>query len=369
VAATNGFNGFTILILVAILITAVGCDKSEDTVVIGAVYPLTGPASYLGEGNAIGAELAVEKVNQEGGINGKNLVVVIEDSKSNAKDGVTAFNKLRDIHKVPAVFTTLSSVGLAIQPIAEENRVVMLAESSYPALPMGHQYTFRNFYTTKDATGIFLDFLEEQDIKKIGLIYANDDFGRSALEEIQKNVAEKEVEIVGAESFDPQGTDFKTELLKLMNGEPDIIYVAGFGNAVAIIYNQARELDIDPLAGFIICGQANVLQNAIKSTDGTYSIEPLIDVENPRYQELKEIYETRHPDRQLDQEVLVAFDAVNIMAEALRHGETGSEIKEYLLNREFHGVTGSIIFDNEGESKREMVLMRINNGACQTVED
>jgi len=357
---------FVIAVVIAIAIISTQ-PKQEETIKIGAIYPLTGAASYLGEGNSIGAIIAADLLNGKGGIKGAKLKIIIEDSQSDPKIGLNAFDKLINVERVPAVLTTLTNVAFSVRPLAEENHVIILAESSHPDLTKNFSYTFRNFYTTREANDLLINFIMQNNFSEIAILYINDDFGKSAVVDLETRSLMNNFKITSKESFERTETDFRTILLKIKDKDPKLIYVVGFGPSVAIIYNQAKELGIiSNMIGFIICGQGNVFEAAKQSLEGTYSLEPYIDTNSKVYKQLLAIYTDRFPNRPLDQEVIVAFDAVNIVSDALNSGAlTGEEIKDYLISKKrFEGASGYVQFDTDGDSKRPMKIVKIQNSEC-----
>jgi branched-chain amino acid transport system substrate-binding protein len=99
---------------------------SAQEIVIGALLPLTGPAAPIGLEEQQGIEFAVDKINAAGGVRGRKIKIMYEDSQGKPDVGVLAFNKLVDLHNVPAVMTAFSSVSLAIAPLATRKKVLVI---------------------------------------------------------------------------------------------------------------------------------------------------------------------------------------------------------------------------------------------------
>ncbi len=137
---------------IVIVLAAFACaclDKQpteSEEIKIGAVLPLTGDGAKYGQSAKSGLDLAVEEINANGGIKGKFINVIYEDTKMEPKEGTSAVLKLLTIEKVPAIIGAMaSSVTLAIAPIAEENKVVLLSPvSSSPLITDAGDYIFRN---------------------------------------------------------------------------------------------------------------------------------------------------------------------------------------------------------------------------------
>lgn len=137
------------LMLIFLLVVSfgiLGCEKKEaKEIKIGVIFPLTGDAAIWGQNDKEGADLATEEINNPGGITGKKIRLIYEDSQANPGMGVSAFKKLIEVEKVPAVIGDIaSSVTLAIAPIAQEKRVVLLSPgATAPKLSEAGPYFFR----------------------------------------------------------------------------------------------------------------------------------------------------------------------------------------------------------------------------------
>jgi len=102
--------------------------KENQVIEIGAILPLTGTGSEIGQQHKMGLDLAVEEINNSGGINNKSLIIKYEDDKNDQKLTVTAFNKLADIDRVPLIITVMSGPSMAIYPLSIQKEVVLFRQ-------------------------------------------------------------------------------------------------------------------------------------------------------------------------------------------------------------------------------------------------
>ena len=123
-------TGTRIWIVSCLIFFGFGSKLRAESVKVGAIYPLTGAASYIGEGSRIGAMIAQDQINESGGINGRKLELIIEDSQSEPRVGLSAFTKLTESDQVPVVMVSLTSISMALRPLAEERKVLLLAQST-----------------------------------------------------------------------------------------------------------------------------------------------------------------------------------------------------------------------------------------------
>ncbi len=135
------------IVVASFMVFSFGCAKKEEKEIkIGAILPLTGDAAQYGQSAKKGMELAVNEINERGGIDNKKIKLIIEDRQGQVKDGVAAFRKLITVEKVPIIIgELLSSITLAIAPLANENKVVILSPASTaPKITEAGDYIFRN---------------------------------------------------------------------------------------------------------------------------------------------------------------------------------------------------------------------------------
>ncbi len=119
---------FIVLILSITACTITGRITEEDTIKIGAALPLTGAISLHGQYTRQGMELALKEINSRGGIHGKQLEIIYEDTQSQSSEAVLVLKRMIELHNVPVVIVGASSPETTAQaPIAEENKVPIIA--------------------------------------------------------------------------------------------------------------------------------------------------------------------------------------------------------------------------------------------------
>ena len=134
-----------VIIIALIAVFSVQKPKEEKVIKIGAILPLTGKVSYWGEPVLKGMNFAIQEINSKGGINGKKLKLIVEDSKADPKEGVTAANKLISEGVITMIVHT-TAVSNAVAPILEENKIPWIADAADPGLPLTYSYAFKTFY-------------------------------------------------------------------------------------------------------------------------------------------------------------------------------------------------------------------------------
>jgi len=154
-------NIFSLVIILLVFISfQIFCKaaKENQVIEIGAILPLTGTGSEIGQQHKMGLDLAVEEINNSGGINNKSLIIKYEDDKNDQKLTVTAFNKLADIDRVPLIITVMSGPSMAIYPLSIQKEVVLFANCGHPEITSLSNWVFRNFPTSKHEAETMVKF-------------------------------------------------------------------------------------------------------------------------------------------------------------------------------------------------------------------
>jgi ABC-type branched-subunit amino acid transport system substrate-binding protein len=167
---------FLLILAVGVLVTLyVTQVRREKCVKIGAVLSLSGGTAYVGEEVRDGMLLAVDEVNAWDGIQGRQIELIIEDCQTDVEKGQEAFNRIEAAHQPVLYISTLSSISIALAPLAEENQVVLIGmAATAPELTGQNEWVFRYFPTARDEVPPILAILEELRVTELGMIYVDD---------------------------------------------------------------------------------------------------------------------------------------------------------------------------------------------------
>ena len=331
----------TLIVLLAIATFFILTTRKEETIKIGVIIPLSGTTQYSGEEVRDGILLAIDEINSWGGIDGKKIELIIEDSKANLEEGKEAFDKIERTHHPVLYLSTLSSVSTALAPLAQEHQVILVGLAvSAPKFTEDKEWVFRYWPTAKAEIPPILSILEELKVKKLGIIYQDDEFGRSVYELLQEEFI-KTGGIVEAEYFTLTRTDIKESIAKL--NDMQAIYVVGFTSLFGTLFKQLRE---ENFKGFILGPSAIVypINIAIPEAQGVYVAASIIYNPNfPFVKEVEEKYITRY-DKPFTPYSAAGYDLIKILAGLWEDEEISRERVKTLLEEGFiySGVFGSI---------------------------
>lgn len=341
-----GFGRIKIIIAVVVVVAALAVFfmlqivKSE-TIKIGAVLSLSGPGCSEGQGVRDGMILAVDEINSWGGINGRKMELIIEDSKTNPQEGKEAFNKIETTQHPLLYVSTLSVVSMALAPLTEENEVVLVGlVASTPKLTEQNDWVFR-YYPTAEAQALpILSILRDLKVERLGIFYLNDEYGKSVFEIVKKEF-EANDGTVRSEAFEANELDYKGHIAKLKDMEA--ICPIGFPPHFKNVFKQLRE---ENFQGLIIGANGASEPSVVRmpEANGAYVVAPIIY--NPNYlfaKELKEKYEAEY-DKPFTQFAANAYDFVKLLAGLLEDKEVSRKGVKGLLEEGFiyPGVFGDL---------------------------
>ena len=352
-------NRIVASVLLAILALAVvGCGEEErGPFRIGVMESVTGPGETYGTVAVQSKQLAVDEINADGGINGRMLELVVEDSKCNAQDAITAYNKLTDVDGVKIILgTSCSGAMLGAAPLAEKEGVVMFSGlATNPDIAEAGDYIFRT--SLSDATvGVDTgNVLWADGIRNLATINESTDYAEGVRRTTTAQFEKLGGQIVAAESYPTDTTDFRTQLSKLLNANPDAVHIASQAEASGgTIIKQLRELGYDgPIYADVVPIGTTALEIAGEAATGVKAITPDLDPANAKAQAVLAAFKAKYEYVTLPWFLGSAYDNVYIAAECLK--KTGDDqdadgFRDCLYDITWSGTIGdNYSFDEKGE--------------------
>jgi branched-chain amino acid transport system substrate-binding protein len=334
---------------------SLGPNKGIDVIKIGAVLPLTGPASAIGNWQKKGIDLAVGEINAEGGVRGKQIRILYEDSKLDPKEAVTAIQKLIAAEKIPVVFVCGSGVANAVLPITDQNEInLLMIAVSLPNIADKSAWAFRFNVGSNDEAIVMARFLEQKlKIKNVAVFYINDEFGKGASEVFEKEFGNGNGKIVFSESYEVNASDFRSTIAKAQAKNPEAIYVIGYSRPAAIAMKQIREM---ALKCYILANMAltvpNMREVAAEAAEGAYYTTCLYDPSSSEENVVKFIknYQAAYQETPPFFSAF-AYDAAKCLELAIRQsGDTAQAINQGLLGISgYQGVMGNTDIMQNGD--------------------
>jgi branched-chain amino acid transport system substrate-binding protein len=361
--------------------------KGKEPIKIGALFALSGPAAAIGMPTKLVAEMVVAKINQEGGINGRPLELVIGDTESDAAKAATIAKKFIYQDKVAAIIgPTRTDSGMAVKKIVEEAGMpTFMTVGGDPVIMSGEKFGSCNFvFKSPQRSSIavkrLFSYLKSKDIKTIGLITATDGFGKDGLHWLEKLAPEYCLEIVAKESFGPQDTDMTAQLTKIKNAKPQAIICWTIGPAGAIVSKNKAQLGVDiPLFQCHGLPDPKYIELAGKAAEGDrmpstklMAVDELPDTDpqKPVIKEFIHLYkDVYHYDKQfpINTHSGYAWDAIMIVADGMKKAGTDpAKLRDAIeQTKGYIGVSGIYNLtpeDHNGLGEDSMVIVQVKDG-------
>jgi branched-chain amino acid transport system substrate-binding protein len=361
--------------------------KKQEPIKIGALFALSGPAAAIGMPTKLVAEMVVAKINKEGGINGRPLVLVIGDTESDAAKAATIAKKFIHQDKVAAIIgPTRTDSGMAVKKIVEEAGMpTFMTVGGDPVIMGGEKlgsfkYVFKSPQRSSITVKKLYSYLKSKDIKTVGLLTASDGFGKDGLKWLEKLAPEYGLEIVAKESFGPQDTDMTAQLTKIKNAKPQAIICWTIGPAGAIVSKNKAQLGIDlPLFQCHGLPDPKYVELAGKAAEGDrmpstklMAVDELpdSDPQKPVIKEFIHLYkDVYHYDKQfpINTHSGYAWDAIMIVADGMKKAGTDADPLRDAIEQTkgYVGVSGIYNItpeDHNGLGEDSMVIVQVKDG-------
>jgi branched-chain amino acid transport system substrate-binding protein len=236
------------LCLLILLVFSAGCSKRDErphvsrpVLRLGAVIPLTGPSAEFGQDDWNAIRLAVRHLT-----NRQSTVAIVcsaEDTRSEKKNAMTAFQALISAGPLNLLFVESSGANLALAPEIEKNRILTVSIGAHPDITKQCHFTIRNLPTAEyDAKHVIAYAASTLQAKSIGLFYINTDYGISYVEPFQRLSKDAHMAFPYREEFSPDVADYKTQIEKLKASQVDAVFLVGYGSSMGTLIRQLREL-------------------------------------------------------------------------------------------------------------------------------
>ncbi|HKP05004.1 MAG TPA: ABC transporter substrate-binding protein [Chthoniobacterales bacterium] len=354
----SALAGFFVLFLVGSCNKQTSTEAQKETgtdkILVGSILALTGPAASYGEMMQRGLQLAESEINASGGIGGKQLSVIIEDSQFSAPKAVSAFQKLTSVQNVKAIVgITGSKIALPVAEAAKSgNYLIIDALSTAPALTeRGGPRYFRVIASDALAGKYNTDWAIEEGMKKPALIYVEDEWGASYRNALQTYLKSKGFPDPLIEGVAAGSRDFRTQLQKIKDSVCDVVFLLTYSNEGAPFVQQLREAGVTSR----VYGSDNLSSpefTAVGATviEGVRVALPL-PTEGTEYDEFVKRFKTEF-GMDPDVNALKSYDALNVAAKGMKEvGTDPNKIADYLHSPQFsyRGISGEIRFDQNGD--------------------
>jgi len=340
---------------------------SEQPIIkIGVILPLTGGLANVGEEIQIALSIAEKDLQEKY----TDVEIIYEDDSFDPKKSVNAFNKLAKIDNVDFIIGPLNGSSIeAVRPLAQEERVVTF--TPWGAGNNIADFSFKNSVEADSESKAILEYASnELEMDTMAILYLNNEWGVSHFESFRDNSSEFNIQLVASDTLNIGDSDFRTQLLKISDANPDGIYIVHTGALSAAVSNQTRELGIETqLLGQYGTESGQFISTGGKNVEGTIYSFPVDENDLTKKQinfieEFTEIYGGKPQVAAYN-----AYDiytlAIPIINECNREGNCINE-KIFSISN-FDGVGGKFSLKS-GRLERELYFKKVENGEFVSIE-
>jgi branched-chain amino acid transport system substrate-binding protein len=357
-----------------------------DPIVIGAIVSATGPNAALGEQERNVLQMEQDLINAKGGVLGRPLKIVIEDDKTDAKEAVTAANKLIDQDKAVALIAATGSAStLAVKPITAQKGLPQMAMAAANDITDVAPADWIWRTPQKDALAVqrALDYIAKTlKVTKIAVLHDENAFGSSGDAEIAKQAPGMGLEVVASESYKTADTDMTAQLTKIKGANPEVLVVWGTNPGPALIAKNMKQLGMTvPYVGSHGIANQTFIKLAADAAEGVvFPAGRLLVPSSITDAKQKEVTETFIKDyaftygAQPNPFAGYALEAITILADAItRAGSTDAAAIQTALDSTtgFPGPDGLYTYtktNHDGLVASDMIMVKIQGGTWVLAE-
>jgi branched-chain amino acid transport system substrate-binding protein len=337
-----------------------------DDIDIGVNMPLTGDFAASGTYVANGARIAAEEINAKGGVLGRKLNLVVEDSKSNPTEAAAVTEKLITKDKVPVILGAWgSTLTLAVLPKLMEYKVPMVVETAgAPKITAsGNPYVFRIAATSALEADGFEKKLDAFKIKKADFLVINNDWGRSTATEFSKMFEKHGIKVGKVELMDQSAQDMNAQLSNIKSSDADTLIVTTAVDQLTLVLKQAHAVGLDKQ--IITTGGSQspdqLVEQAGGSADNSMHLlffapwSPEMSADPARTKAFIAAWTKKGYDAAGLTESFRGYDGIQVIAAAIEKAGavTPEAIDKALWSVDVQGLNGEIKFQKEGPKGHE----------------
>lgn len=343
---------------------------SKGTVKFGLIAPLNGSNAEFGTTYQTAVAMAVDEINANGGVNGYTLAFDVYDSQGDASKSVDVCRKLCDDPDVIAILGDYSSsCCMANAPIVEEAGILMCSGgASNPNYCVINDYCFSINGREDIEAPYFCKYLIGKYLgcKKLGVLWANNDYGKGSMDIFEAEAAANGIEIVASESYVDGEADYSAIIAKVRAADPDTLLILDSSASVAQILNQIKQVGWDVQVANLGAGvSTQIIELAGDNANGLLTTGPFyMDENNQVLMDWFKEFESR-AGYVCEFQGPVMRDATYMLAaaiEACGDDITRQNVRDNFAKLSFDGFTGHIQFEDDGSVARAYYIFQIEDG-------
>lgn len=382
---------FYVLVLITMVLSSCGGGATAPSgekkaeggeIKVAILAPLSGSVPTFGVSTRDGALLAIKEWNEKGGVLGKKIVPVVEDSQCEAAPATNAANKVIDQDKVHYIVGEVcSKASIPISEIANAKGVVQISPTSTnPTVTLAQDgstkpYIFRACFIDPFQGTVMAKFAQKKGYKTAFILYdQGNDYVRGLAEFFEKAFTEAGGQVVGKETYTSQDTDFSAILAKVAESKAEMIFLPDYYNIVNLVGAQAKDKGITaPMMGGDGWDSADL---DIKAADGGFfsnhydagDTRPIVVEWLKRYG--AEYKDDKGQGKVPDALATLAYDATNLLLAAIEKAgvDDPAKVKDALAQIKYEAVSGTITFDAQHNPIKSAAVIAVKDGKKEYID-
>jgi branched-chain amino acid transport system substrate-binding protein len=362
-------------VFLALLLT--GTSFASPPIKIGALFSVTGPASFLGEPERNAAQMVVDEINSAGGIKGQMLQLIAYDTQGDATKAVQAATRLIKEDKVVAIMGP-STTGdtMAVIPIVEKAHIPLIScAAGIKITEPVKKWVFKTAQNDNLAVARIYEYLNKEKISKVAILTVSDSFGSSGREQLVSQAPKYGIQIVSDDTYGPKDTDMTAQVTKVRGGQAQALICWGTNPGPAVVARNIKQLGLK-IPVFMSHGISSMrfIELAGDASEGLMlpsgrvlvaDLLPNSDRQKKSLQKFIQDYK-KHFKKEGDHFAGHAWDAAMLLKIAIENGGNDSAAVRDQLEKiqNFSGIGGVFSFspqDHAGLTKDAFVLVQVKN--------
>lgn len=360
-------------------------SNSKDPIVVGHYSYLTGPSSLLGQNITNGVQVAVDKINEEGGINGRLIELVTYDEKGSQETAKQVVTKLVEVDKVCAIIAPASSADLkATMSITEDAGIIQIGSGVSAALTnIGAEYTFRSGVNGQYINSSLVEAMIELGVETFAALVVNSEYGESGMAVVEESIKASNgaITMVAKEYYNGTDVDYSAQIAKLIAADPDAILLYSNTNEASIAIGQVRAKGYE---GYLLgpegCASSEIRNVAGDVAEGLVFVSPYVipDEIDEALNDVEKDFLTRYVEKfgemVVSDTAYRAYDGACLLFEAMKHCEDPSNSQQirdaFVQIKDFEGIGGTFDYtDLSGDGLFSVRRFAVHNGKNILLED
>ncbi len=372
-----------LLAVTMVVLCFAACGKGNDTtgektIKIGLSGPLTGDYAQYGNGVKNGAQLAIDEINEKGGVNGVKLELNAQDDEGDPEKAVNAYNTLKDWGMQLSLGTVTSGACIAFQGVAKVDNVFVLTPSATAVPAIEGDNAFRVCFSDPSQGVVSAEYIAANKLAtKVAVIYQTNDYSNGIYNKFAAKAKDLGLEIVTAQSFTADNNkDFSAQIQAVKSSGADLLFLPIYYSEATLILKQAKDAGLN--VKFFGCDGLDgilTMENFDTSlAEDVMLLTPFAENATDEYtSNFVKNYKAKYGADTLNQFAADAYDAIYIIKQAaekagitadMSASETCDALKAAMTQIEYTGVTAKgMTWTADGEPQKSPIVVRIENGA------